>query len=193
MEGNGGVQHSGCGVIGEGVRQTEALDKAPPQHKSLPRKWKRNEVSKVWEPLLAEEGSGTNQDSSLSASSMQGLRRLEPFNKDVKQETSSSGSRDCMSLEKLYEEIDRDPYDYDPYASKDAFETASQRNRKATNYYDVGGIEVIDYIKAKLTPEQYRGYLLGNIYKYSGRCQYKGEYEKDIVKLQEYTDWLLAC
>lgn len=59
-----------------------------------------------------------------------------------------------------------------------------------TKYYAVGGIEVIDYIKAKLTPEQYKGYLLGNIYKYSGRLQYKGDETKDIAKLAEYTDWL---
>ena len=57
-------------------------------------------------------------------------------------------------------------------------------------YYAVGGIEVIDYIKAKLTPEQYEGYLLGNIYKYSGRMNFKGEFFKDIEKLQEYTAWL---
>jgi len=61
---------------------------------------------------------------------------------------------------------------------------------KKQGYYDVGGIEVIDYIKAKLTPEQYKGYLLGNIYKYSGRMQYKGEETKDILKLNEYTHWL---
>lgn len=59
-----------------------------------------------------------------------------------------------------------------------------------TKYYEVGGIEVIDYIKAKLTPEQYKGYILGNIYKYSGRLQYKGEEAKDIKKLVEYTNWL---
>jgi hypothetical protein len=61
------------------------------------------------------------------------------------------------------------------------------------DYYKVGGIEVIDYIKAKLTKEQYKGYLLGNIYKYSGRCQYKGEYEKDVIKLGQYVNWLLKC
>ncbi len=61
------------------------------------------------------------------------------------------------------------------------------------DYYAMGGIEVIDYIKAKLTPEQYKGYLLGNIYKYSGRCQHKGEYEKDVTKLAQYVNWLMKC
>jgi len=41
---------------------------------------------------------------------------------------------------------------------------------KKSKYYDVGGIEVLDIIKAKLTNEQFRGFLLGNIQKYSLRC-----------------------
>ena len=28
-----------------------------------------------------------------------------------------------------------------------------------SNYYDAGGIETLEIIKAKLTPEEYRGYL----------------------------------
>lgn len=95
-----------------------------------------------------------------------------------------------MSLEEAYEEVER---------TADIFEDAlktSQRQQypcevvRHTDYYKVGGIEVIDFIRAKLTPEQYKGYLLGNIYKYSGRCQYKGEYKKDILKLAEYIQWL---
>ena len=33
-------------------------------------------------------------------------------------------------------------------------------------HYKVGGIETIDYIEAKLTPEEFRGYLKGNALKY---------------------------
>lgn len=39
------------------------------------------------------------------------------------------------------------------------------KDQKRT-YYDAGGIETLDVIKAKLTPEQYHGYLLGNVIKY---------------------------
>lgn len=35
-----------------------------------------------------------------------------------------------------------------------------------SSYYDAGGIETLDVIKAKLTPEQYQGYLQGNAIKY---------------------------
>jgi len=69
-------------------------------------------------------------------------------------------------------------------------EAIQQPQERSNGYYDVGGIEVIDYIAAKLTPEQYKGYLLGNIYKYSGRMQYKGEELKDVKKLANYTQWL---
>lgn len=58
------------------------------------------------------------------------------------------------------------------------------------SYYDVGGISTIDYIKAKLTKEQYKGYLLGNILKYSSRLQYKGDAKSDSKKLTEYSKWL---
>ena len=42
-----------------------------------------------------------------------------------------------------------------------------------STYYDVGGIETIEIIKAKLTPEQFQGYLLGNVLKYSTRMMHK--------------------
>lgn len=59
-----------------------------------------------------------------------------------------------------------------------------------SSYYGVGGIEVLDVIKAKLTPEQYKGYLLGNIIKYSGRCNYKGTMSRDVEKCANYSKWL---
>ena len=42
-------------------------------------------------------------------------------------------------------------------------------------HYTKGGIETIDYIKAKLSPEEYRGYLRGNLLKYASRMGAKGE------------------
>lgn len=59
-----------------------------------------------------------------------------------------------------------------------------------SGHYDVGGIEVLEIIKAKLTPEQYEGYLLGNAIKYSCRLNWKGAKERDIEKLANYSVWL---
>jgi hypothetical protein len=98
------------------------------------------------------------------------------------------GFKEEQMLNQAYQEVERDYGYIDPYVKE-----IQLKNKQSNHYYQVGGIEVIDYIRAKLTPEQYKGYLLGNIYKYSGRAQYKGEYEKDVVKLAQYTNWLLQC
>lgn len=63
------------------------------------------------------------------------------------------------------------------------------RDDKST-YYDEGGIETIDIIKAKLTPEQWRGYCLGNAIKYSCRLNYKGTPERDAEKAANYLTWM---
>lgn len=95
-------------------------------------------------------------------------------------------------LSKAYDEVQKEMFVADGHWVLG--ETAASPKPSARQeYYNVGGIEVIDYIKAKLTPEQYKGYLLGNIYKYSGRCQHKGEYEKDVTKLAQYVNWLMTC
>lgn len=58
------------------------------------------------------------------------------------------------------------------------------------SHYTQGGIETIDYLKAKLTPEQYRGFLLGNTLKYLSRYQLKNGTE-DIKKAQWYLNKLV--
>lgn len=55
-------------------------------------------------------------------------------------------------------------------------------------HYKVGGIETIDFIEAKLTPEEFRGYLKGNILKYGSRVGHKGEPAIDAGKLAWYAD-----
>ena len=57
-------------------------------------------------------------------------------------------------------------------------------------HYKIGGIETIDYIKAKLTPEEYLGYLKGTQIKYRARIGYKeGEDAiSDIDKMDWYRD-----
>ena len=57
-------------------------------------------------------------------------------------------------------------------------------------HYKVGGIEVIDFIKAKLTPDEFRGYLQGNILQYSSRVGYKGDASEDVGKLIWYANKL---
>jgi hypothetical protein len=59
-----------------------------------------------------------------------------------------------------------------------------------SGYYDHGGIETINIIKAKLSPMQFQGYLMGNIIKYSCRAFWKGQESRDIEKIKIYADLL---
>lgn len=53
-------------------------------------------------------------------------------------------------------------------------------------HYTAGGIEALDVLRAKLTPEEYRGYLKGNILKYLLRANFKGKHDQDIGKSTFY-------
>ena len=60
------------------------------------------------------------------------------------------------------------------------------------SYYDTGGIETIYIIRAKLTPEQFQGYCLGNALKYLCRANFKNDFQRDIEKAQVYLNMLLG-
>lgn len=57
-------------------------------------------------------------------------------------------------------------------------------------HYTAGGIETIDYMRAKMTPEQFEGYLLGNILKYVSRYKFKNGVE-DLKKANWYLNKLI--
>lgn len=56
-----------------------------------------------------------------------------------------------------------------------------------SSYYDVGGIETLDVIKAKLGPIQYYGYIRGNLLKYQCRIGHKDNGERDAEKIRTYS------
>ena len=61
-------------------------------------------------------------------------------------------------------------------------------------HYQVGGIETIEVIKAKLgggKSEHWHGYLLGNIIKYTTRAKYKGKFLEDLKKARYYLNVLI--
>lgn len=57
-------------------------------------------------------------------------------------------------------------------------------------YYEKNGIQPIDIMKANFTPEEYTGFLKGNILKYLLRYKRKNGVE-DLAKAQVYLGWLL--
>jgi len=59
-----------------------------------------------------------------------------------------------------------------------------------STYYDAGGIETIEIIKAKSLPNQFMGYLICNIIKYACRLNFKGQMLRDIEKIITYATML---
>lgn len=58
-------------------------------------------------------------------------------------------------------------------------------------HYKVGGIETIDYMKAKSTPEEFKGHLRLTAIKYLSRTGYKGDALQDLKKAQWYLNRLV--
>lgn len=58
-------------------------------------------------------------------------------------------------------------------------------------HYRTGGIEAIDYLQAKLTPDQFTGFCLGNALKYLSRAGKKGDFKTDVAKARWYLNKLL--
>ena len=59
------------------------------------------------------------------------------------------------------------------------------------DHYCYGGIETIDYMRAKLSPEGYRGYLRGTVIKYISRAGHKDDTVEDLKKARWYLDRLI--
>jgi len=60
-------------------------------------------------------------------------------------------------------------------------------------HYKIGGIETIDYIEAKLSPEEFAGFCRGNMLKYVSRAGYKTDAAEDMRKALWYGErWLRA-
>lgn len=57
-------------------------------------------------------------------------------------------------------------------------------------HYTAGGIETIDYLRAKLTPDEFRGFCKGSIIKYLSRASLKGSEDEDYRKASFYSRML---
>lgn len=56
-------------------------------------------------------------------------------------------------------------------------------------HYTAGGIDVIEILRAKLSPEEFRGFLKGNVIKYTLRAELKNGMQ-DYQKGHVYAKWL---
>jgi len=69
----------------------------------------------------------------------------------------------------------------------DMEEPAADPVNSPPHYMD-GGIETIDYIRAKLSEEEFVGYCRGNALKYLSRAGKKGDATTDLKKAQWYIE-----
>ena len=58
-------------------------------------------------------------------------------------------------------------------------------------HYKVDGIEAIEYIQAKLSPEEFAGYCRGNALKYLSRAGHKDDAAQDYRKAIWYIERLI--
>ena len=64
-------------------------------------------------------------------------------------------------------------------------------NVNSPAHYTTGGIETIDFIKAKLSKEEFIGYCKGNVLKYITRSRLKGNELEDLQKAEVYLKWAI--
>tara|TARA_R100001086_G_scaffold161522_1_gene86992 strand:+ start:275 stop:496 length:222 start_codon:yes stop_codon:yes gene_type:complete len=60
------------------------------------------------------------------------------------------------------------------------------------DHYTDGGIETIDFIRAKLSSEAFEGYCIGNVIKYLSRYDKKGNGIEDLQKAAVYLKWAIT-
>lgn len=57
-------------------------------------------------------------------------------------------------------------------------------------HYNIGDIEVIDYIRDKMSNEEFEAYCIGNVIKYVSRYKHKNGKE-DLQKALTYIKWAI--
>ena len=58
-------------------------------------------------------------------------------------------------------------------------------------HYTFGGIETVDYLRAKLTKEEFVGWCRGNALKYLSRAGHKDEEIQEYRKAAKYIEWII--
>jgi hypothetical protein len=73
---------------------------------------------------------------------------------------------------------------------KEVEEAIAEDRINHPGHYTSGGIETIDYIKSKLSPEGFEGFCIGNVIKYLSRYREKNGME-DLKKARWYLDRII--
>lgn len=95
----------------------------------------------------------------------------------------------------LYKGPDWEPEDEPesvPEDTQTVTRTVPEDKVNSPSHYTQGGIEPIDYIEAKFTKEELRGYLWGSVIKYISRWPHKGKVE-DLRKAKWFLERLIKA
>jgi len=60
-------------------------------------------------------------------------------------------------------------------------------------HYQIGTVQPIEVMQNTMTKEQFIGYCLGNVIKYSQRINHKGQFRSDAGKCKQYAEWLICA
>lgn len=67
---------------------------------------------------------------------------------------------------------------------------AEENEPAAPNAHYQTNIQPIEFMQANMTPEEFTGFLKGNIIKYTARCGKKDDPNKEVDKIIQYSKWL---
>lgn len=94
----------------------------------------------------------------------------------------------CNGIVSYWEERDEET---EPQTAREVVEkTVEQRLQEEhfdEHYHDK--VQPLEIMQEIMTPEEFRGFLFGNIIKYSCRCGKKDEPQKEFAKLRRYREW----
>lgn len=94
----------------------------------------------------------------------------------------------CNGTTSYWEERDNDikPQTFREVVEK-TIEQRLQEEHFDEHYHDK--VQPLEIMQEIMTPEEFRGFLFGNIIKYSCRCGKKDEPQKEFAKLRRYREW----
>ena len=96
----------------------------------------------------------------------------------------------CKESDFFYCELGYDNATCNPISCKDFQEHTSNPDMVNHPNHYAGQIEVIDYIRDKLTPEGFTEYCCGNVLKYVSRWRKKDGIQ-DLKKALVYLEWMI--
>lgn len=69
-------------------------------------------------------------------------------------------------------------------------EAPAKETKKGDDYYAKSAMQPLEVMQRIMTPEQFKGFLMGNCIKYRMRCDNKGQHDSDLYKARQYAYWL---